>query len=127
MASIQVTVTSNLGPITINEPAVAEFTENIVRGSVTVARNLIKSTQRGPNGRSLPGNPPANQSGALSASLRHRVEGSRKGVVMARTHYAGYLEDGTRNMAPRPYLERATDTSIRQAPLPANIIKVGGA
>lgn len=55
---------------------------------------------------SAPGEYPANQSGNLAKSIGFNVLSSFRIEVGARVKYAGYLEDGTGKMAPRPYLSQ---------------------
>ncbi len=55
---------------------------------------------------SAPGEFPANRSGALRRSVDFKVEGTKRMIIGAGTHYAPFLEDGTSKMAARPYLIR---------------------
>ncbi|MBN4046379.1 hypothetical protein JYU02_00080 [bacterium AH-315-P15] len=59
------------------------------------------------NGRlhrgSAPGEPPASWSGALAASLGYKVEGNAVHVVSGEP-YGAYLEYGTMEIAPRPFI-----------------------
>lgn len=57
---------------------------------------------------SSPGNPPRTDTGRLvsSAHVQPRQDGAE--VVIA-SNYATFLEYGTRNMAPRPFLEPAAE------------------
>lgn len=66
---------------------------------------------------SAPGQSPANQTGALAASLSARTEKQGKtvfGIASASTEYAAMLEFGTRNMAPRPYMQPALDKNAQK-------------
>lgn len=62
---------------------------------------------------SLPGNPPAPDTGNLRNSIRYEVNGSGKSVygIVGTTQkdppYGAYLEYGTSRMAPRPWLKPA--------------------
>jgi HK97 gp10 family phage protein len=60
-------------------------------------------------GRSVPGNPPAVDTGLLRASITHRIEGGgweqkTTGYVGVALDYGFYLEFGTSKMAARPWL-----------------------
>jgi phage gpG-like protein len=57
---------------------------------------------------SAPGEPPHKQYGRLRASVATEVEGMR-GRVGTNVDYGRYLEQGTRKMAPRPWLKRSLD------------------
>ena len=69
---------------------------------------------------SAPGEPPARRSGALRLNWHGEVKGGNIGsggtqivaALESEQHYAGYLENGTSKMAPRPYkdciIEKAT-------------------
>jgi hypothetical protein len=81
-------------------------------------REMIGRTKKGrkrwtPNPRSLPGDPPARQTGALRRSWRTGIKSSKVfGNNVALTTgsdlvYAKHLETGTRRMRARPYLERS--------------------
>ena len=61
---------------------------------------------------SAPGEPPAVRTGTLRRSFTHKVQGlkgSRGIKVVAsletRNKYARYLQDGTKKMAPRPFID----------------------
>lgn len=59
---------------------------------------------------SAPGEPPARITGALSKTLKIKTSGFTQMDYSAgggRVNYAGYLEEGTRKMEPRPYLSKA--------------------
>lgn len=58
---------------------------------------------------SAPGEPPSSDSGRLAAAVTHRlIIGEQiSGEVIANTEYALYLEEGTKLMAPRPFLKPA--------------------
>ena len=63
---------------------------------------------------SAPGEPPARRSGALRLNWYGDVKGGNIGsggtqivaALESEQHYAGYLENGTSKMAPRPYKDR---------------------
>lgn len=69
---------------------------------------------------SAPGEPPAARSGTLRNSWTMIAEGgsrSYKAIIESPTHYAGYLEEGTRKMAARPFKEKIQEKAaprIRQ-------------
>ena len=66
---------------------------------------------------SAPGEPPARRSGALRLNWHGEVQGGSAGsggvqitaVLESEQHYAGYLENGTSKMAPRPYKDKITE------------------
>lgn len=66
---------------------------------------------------SAPGEPPARRTGNLRLHWNGQVKtGSRKGngieviaELEAQEKYAGYLENGTDHMAPRPFVDRITE------------------
>ena len=66
---------------------------------------------------SAPGEPPARRSGALRLNWHGEVRGGSAGsggvqitaVLESEQHYAGYLENGTSKMAPRPYKDKITE------------------
>ena len=61
---------------------------------------------------SAPGEVPANLTGALANSIGYDVSGSSyKMEYFADTEYAAWLEDGTRNLKPRPYLIATIDAN----------------
>lgn len=70
---------------------------------------------------SAPGEPPAVRSGKLRSSFRPEAKtysnpfGGAASVnisIETDTHYAGYLEDGTRKMAARPYVEKIKQEAV---------------
>ena len=56
---------------------------------------------------SAPGEAPANRSGRLVKSFNYNVHGPLQMEVGESAPYAGFLEDGTGRMKPRPHLIRA--------------------
>lgn len=65
-----------------------------------------------PHHPSLPGNPPAPDSGNLRKSIHYTVEGSGKdtvGRVGTDVKYGKYLEFGTSRIAPRPWIKPSLD------------------
>lgn len=58
---------------------------------------------------SAPGEVPANRTGRLAKSVRYEATGHHTLVFGEDAEYAGFLEHGTRNMAPRPHLRVAVN------------------
>ncbi len=58
---------------------------------------------------SAPGEAPANLTGRLAASFNYNVHGFYQMEVGESAPYAAFLEEGTRNIAPRPHVIRAID------------------
>lgn len=69
------------------------------------------------NGRahqaSAPGESPANRTGRLARSGDYKVRSYQEMVVGETAEYAGFLEYGTRKMAPRPHIIRAVNAMRR--------------
>jgi HK97 gp10 family phage protein len=88
--------------------AVAKAKELIIRGPKT-GRIYIRGgnvTHRA----SAPGEPPANDTGRLVASIRYELTSSGTVLrVFAGTEYAAMLEFGTSKMSARPFLRRAIE------------------
>lgn len=68
---------------------------------------------------SAPGEPPARRSGALRLNWHGEVKGSSAAggtqiiaALESEQRYAGYLENGTSRMAPRPYKDRITEKAL---------------
>lgn len=68
---------------------------------------------------SAPGEPPAVRTGNLRTRWSGRIESGTssegvqvKAVLESRSPYAGYLENGTRKMASRPFVDRITETAM---------------
>lgn len=88
--------------------------------SVDKAGTLMRNTKRrtsfvGNHRPSLPGNPPAIDTGALLFSLNHETSYPFM-EFGASVEYAGYLQDGTKKMAARPYLDVAIEGALREWP-----------
>lgn len=58
---------------------------------------------------SAPGEVPANRTGRLASSVGYLASGPDDLTVGEEAEYAGFLERGTRNMAPRPHLSVAVN------------------
>lgn len=58
---------------------------------------------------SAPGEAPANRSGQLAKSFNYNVHGPFQMEIGESAPYAGFLEDGTRKMKPRPHFFRAIE------------------
>ena len=71
------------------------------------------------NGRdhqaSAPGESPANRTGRLAGSARFATRNHQEMTVGEVAPYAGFLEDGTKKMAPRPHLIKAVNANHRNA------------
>lgn len=65
---------------------------------------------------SAPGEAPAIDTGFLARSITSEVALNTL-IVTAGTSYASYLEDGTRRMAARPFMENNVRKAILQIPL----------
>ncbi|MFQ7264264.1 MAG: hypothetical protein ACLRO4_07580 [Lachnospiraceae bacterium] len=68
---------------------------------------------------SAPGEPPARRSGALRLNWHGEVKGGSAAgetkivaALESEQRYAGYLENGTSRMAPRPYKDRITEKAL---------------
>jgi len=59
--------------------------------------------------RSAPGQAPAYITGTLRKSVDFKVNGAQSLTFGETAPYAGFLEDGTRKMAPRPHLKAVID------------------
>ncbi len=69
----------------------------------------IYSFRGSPHQASAPGEAPANKSGTLVESYNYNVRGAYEMEVGESAPYAGFLEDGTTNIEPRPHFKRAID------------------
>jgi hypothetical protein len=63
---------------------------------------------------SQPGYPPNVDTGTLRASIRHEKRGPYEYWVMDGVEYGIWLEDGTPNIAPRPFMRPAFDAARRR-------------
>jgi len=67
---------------------------------------------------SAPGDPPHKQSGLLNQSIGSAWDaGTETAVVGAVTHYAGWVNNGTRRMAARPFARPALLAAVAGAKL----------
>ena len=90
-----------------------------------IGHDVIRETRRlilvgpktgrmyGTHRASAPGESPANQTGRLAKSGDYKVHGSSSMTVGETIPEAKFLEDGTRNMAPRPHVIRAINNCAR--------------
>lgn len=62
---------------------------------------------------SAPGESPANRSGRLAKSGGYKVRNYQEMTVGETAEYAGYLEDGTTKIEPRPHIIRAVKEKQR--------------
>ncbi len=79
---------------------------------------------------SLPGNPPAVDTGTLRRSITYQVDENNLvgyvGSVINDPPYGAYLEYGTSRMKPRPWLKPATEKSMETIKkIMAGAVKVG--
>lgn len=90
--------------------------------SVREVRTLIRSGERTgriyrfrgrPHRASAPGEVPASRSGRLLRSSDYKVSGWYQMRFGETVEYAKFLEEGTRNMAPRPHLLVAVNNQAR--------------
>jgi HK97 gp10 family phage protein len=96
---------------------------DIVRGTAqNIRTHAVKSIQRGPktgveyqkykpNRRhraSAPGQAPATDTGRLAGAIKADING-KKAEVVADTEYAAWLEFGTQDMEPRPFMVPAME------------------
>lgn len=107
------------------EIKVREITERVGRQiisrgtrAVNEIRNVEINVLTGPS-PSAPGNPPGVRSGNLRGNWTGSVSGGGSGgsvsivaELTSNAHYAGYLEEGTRKMAARPYKDKITQQSL---------------
>jgi HK97 gp10 family phage protein len=123
-------VTTSLTGTAELKRALAEFgiqadkrIKGIVQGTAqNIRTHAIKSIQRGTKSgivyektspkrthrASAPGEAPATDTGRLAGSIRADIEGL-KAEVVADTEYAAWLEFGTQNIQPRPFLVPALE------------------
>jgi len=87
--------------------------------SVKHMRNMVRTGERtgrlyGDHRASAPGEPPAARPNSrLTKGMRYTVRGDFQCEFGATAPYAVYLEDGTRNMHPRPYVIRTVKEKQR--------------
>ena len=79
---------------------------------------------------SLPGNPPAVDTGTLRRSITYQVDENELvgyvGSNLKNPPYGAYLEFGTSRMKPRPWLKPATEKSMEKIKeIMAGAVKVG--
>lgn len=111
--------------------AIAREALREIRGSITKTSGSGRES-RGKSGRrrraSAPGEPPAKDTGTLAASLKSGIGRKSQGtrayvIVRSRSGFYGrFLEDGTKNIAPRPFV--APVTSKYEPVLEARMIAV---
>ncbi len=65
---------------------------------------------------SLPGYPPNVDIGSLINSLHWEPTGTNERTIMDGVEYGIYLEDGTENMLPRPFMKPAFDRARADLP-----------
>lgn len=112
--SIQPAITQAVATIQAQLPGRAgEAANELKKASVQVLRGQGGGEKyRAPTGgmhtASAPGSPPAVRTGTLRDSWRPAVHGINP-AIESNTPYAGYLEDGTRKMAARPYEQKIVD------------------
>ena len=78
----------------------------------------VRTPYRTTHTASAPGEPPAMRSGALRSRWTPSVQQGSGGVTAAidsGVHYAGYLQEGTRKMAARPFKEKVIEKTIPRA------------
>ena len=91
----------------------------LVEGSVKELIQAGGKTGRtyGKHTASAPGQPPATDTGKLVGSISMRIEdsdGEVLGIVSASAKYAPFLEFGTTNMAPRPFMQPGLESQRRK-------------
>ncbi len=93
----------------INQKAIARAPR-----AVNAIRNAELKVLSGNKSPSPPGSPPGRRTGHLRLAWTGGSDvtgGSGKGIALkvwleSGSHYSGYLEDGTRKMAARPFVEK---------------------
>ncbi len=99
------------------------------RISAELHRYIVKSTRGVGRGRvygkhqaSLPGDPPAKDTGDLNVSIKfvpaNEADAKPEAIVKTDSDHAAHMEFGTRNIEPRPFLRPAFDLylpKIREA------------
>lgn len=115
-ASVGIKVLSR-GTRAVNEMRNAEL--EVLRGSRS-GRRYRKYPYRSMYTASAPGEPPARRSGNLRLHWSGDVEDGSSGsgnvymtcVIESDEFYAGYLENGTRKMAARPFCDKIIEKSL---------------
>jgi hypothetical protein len=102
-----------------------DLTKRAIRVETAVKRSLhepgkgrvyVKSNPRRVHRASAPGAPPATDLGLLAASIKHAIGKDTVGIfaqIGTGLKKGRWLELGTRNMRPRPYLRRALKAAGR--------------
>jgi HK97 gp10 family phage protein len=98
--------------------------KGVERARLAVETTAKKLIQRGPktgimygkHRASAPGEPPATDTGTLVNSIESKRDGL-VAVVWTEKKYGKYLEFGTRNIAPRPWLTPAVEQNRARFPL----------
>ena len=99
--------------MTWNSDIITKKLEGKVRGRLRrigamLRKHIVKKITRGKtrrDGPSKPGEPPHVDTGRLRQSIAWNLHADGRGVRIGTNVKSGkYLEDGTRHMAPRPYL-----------------------
>lgn len=81
------------------------------RGGKVYRKYPFKSTYTA----SAPGEPPARRTGNLRLHWSGNVTGGGSSInieLESQEHYAGYLQNGTRKMAARPFKEKITEKAL---------------
>lgn len=81
------------------------------RGGKVYRKYPFKSTYTA----SAPGEPPARRTGNLRLHWSGNVTGGGSNInieLESQEHYAGYLQNGTRKMAARPFKEKITEKAL---------------
>lgn len=126
---------------TKKKKVVTELGKNIAKCCATIQREAQEemrdtaidvSKTYGKKGHhpSLPGNPPAVDTGALRRSITYEVDENKLvgyvGSTIKDPPYGLYLEYGTSKMKPRPWLKPATEKSMEKIrEIMAGAVKVG--
>lgn len=105
------------GTRAVNEMRNAEL--EVLSGSRS-GRKYRKYPYRSKYTASAPGEPPARRTGNLRLHWSGNVEGGSSGsgnvsmtcVIESNEFYAGYLENGTRKMAARPFCDKISEKAL---------------
>ena len=96
----------------IDEKAFERYALRVADEGVDEARELLSEKSFPP--ASAPGTPPARRSGNLAESFTaEQVDGGAE--VSTTVAYARFLEDGTKHMAARPFIEEVVERTARAA------------